>query len=172
MAQRGWSRLADALVPLVVVAALVEVRQTGLRAIGIPVGPSTPAVYRWLAENGDGGPLIEVPIGSTDLLRQSQAMYYSTAHWLPLANGYSPYVPKTWSDFMAAAAELPDAEALDRMLAVAPLRWVLVRRGMVAAQQWPRWLATLEAAGLRQAAAFPEATVFEVPPERRIEAKP
>lgn len=100
-------------------------------------------------------------------MRHSQAMYYSTVHWLPLANGYTPYPPATHKAFMDASADLPDAAALDRLLAVAPLRWVLVNRRYIDDARWPAWSSAFAAAGLRVAAEFPQATVFEVPPERR-----
>jgi hypothetical protein len=126
-----------------------------------------PAAHRWLAEHGDGGALIEVPASDGAPLLQSIAMYQSTAHWLPIANGYSPYVPATFTAFMQAAARLPDPAALDRLLAVAPLRWVLVRWRLVGRANQPAWRATFEAAGLRVAGEFDEMTVFEVPPGRR-----
>jgi hypothetical protein len=146
---------------------MLEVRTPGLRTIGLPVGASIPPVYRWLAEHGDGGAVIELPIRATDLLRQAQVTYFSTVHWLPIANGYSPYAPPTYGAFMDAAARLPAADALDAMLAVAPLRWVLVNRTGLVAATWADWQATFTRAGLRVAAEFPGATVFEVPPERR-----
>ena len=111
--------------------------------------------------------MIELPATGNDLLRQARVMYFSTAHWLPLANGYSPYAPPTYVAFMQAAVRLPDATALDEMLAVAPLRWVVVNRNGVDPHAWPAWQATFANAGLRVAAEFPQSTVFEVPPERR-----
>jgi hypothetical protein len=147
--------------------ALAEVRTPGIRTVPMPVGPSMPEAHRWLAEHGDGGALIEVPTSDGAPLLQSNAMYQSTAHWLPIANGYSPYVPATFTAFMRAAMGLPDPAALDRMLAVAPLRWVLVRWRLVGLRNQPAWRATFEAAGLRVAGEFEEMTVFEVPPERR-----
>ena len=163
LGRRGGSVLALVAVGL----ALFEARTPGLQTVPIPVGPSMPAAHRWLAEHGEGGPLIEVPASNGAPLLQSIAMYNSTAHWLPIANGYSPYVPATFTAMMDAAERLPDRDALERMLAVAPLRWVLVRWRLVGAANQPRWRATFEAAGLRIAGEFEEMTIFEVPPERR-----
>jgi hypothetical protein len=165
--RRGHGRVAGALAGIVVIAALAEVRTPGLRTMLMPVGEWTPPAHRWLAEHGDGGPLIEVPATGTDPLRQSQALVGSTVHWLPLANGYSPYPPPTFTTIMDAASHLPAADAIDRMLAVAPLRWVLVRHRLLKPGQIIEWRAAFQAAGLRVAAEFPESTIFEVPAERR-----
>jgi hypothetical protein len=108
----------------------------------------------------------------TDLLRQAQVTYLSTVHWLPIANGYSPYAPPTYVAYMNAAKRLPAADALAEMLAVAPLRWVLVNRSGLVETNWQAWQATFAGAGLRVAAEFPQATVFEVPAARREGARP
>jgi hypothetical protein len=73
---------------------------------------------------------------------------------------------------MDAAMDLPDPAALDRLLAVAPFRWVLVRWRLVGAARQPAWRATFDAAGLRVAGEFDEMTVFEVPASRRTPAPP
>jgi hypothetical protein len=168
--RRGHGRLAPVLAAVVVVAALVEVRIPGLRTMLMPVGEWTQPGHRWLAEHGEGGALIEVPATGADPLRQSQALVGSTVHWLPLANGYSPYPPPSFTTIMEAAARLPAADAIDRMLAVAPLRWVLVRRRLLPPAQLAEWRAAFERAGLRLAAEFPEAVIFEVPASRRTPA--
>jgi hypothetical protein len=163
----GHGRMAAALAGVVVIAALAEARIPGLRTVPMPFGEYAPPAYRWLAEHGDGGALIEVPATGTDPLRQSQALLGSTIHWLPLANGYSPYPPPTFTTIMEAASRLPSADAIDAMLAVAPLRWVLVRHRLLKPAQVGEWRAAFEAAGLRVAAEFPEATVYEIPASRR-----
>jgi hypothetical protein len=165
---RGRTRLAALVPALVVVAALVEVYRPGTRTVRIPVGSTMPLGHQWLAAHGEGGPMIELPTCGADLLRQSLVMYESTAHWLPIANGYTPYPPRSFIEIMDGACHVPDPLALDRMLAVAPLRWVLVRRILVQPDAWPTWQAVFANAGLRIAAEFPEATIFEVPPERRM----
>ena len=167
LAPRAPARAGTVLAAAVVGLALFEAHTPGLRTMGMPIGPSMPPAYGWLAAHGERGALIEVPTATGAPFRQSLAMYHSTAHWLPIANGYSPYVPPTFTAFMEAAAHLPDHEALDRMLAVAPLRWVLVNWRLVGRVNQPRWRETFAAAGLHVAADFDDMTIFEVPPERR-----
>jgi hypothetical protein len=82
LAERGRPRVAAALTLAAVGLALAEARTPGLRTTPVPVGPSMPAAYRWLAEHGEGGALIEVPASEGAPLLQSIAMYNSTAHWL------------------------------------------------------------------------------------------
>ncbi len=165
--RRGHGWAAAVLAGGVVVTALAEARTPGLRTMLMPVGEHTSPAHRWLAEHGQGGALIEVPATGGDPLRQSQALLGSTVHWLPLANGYSPYPPPTFTTIMEAASRLPSAAAIDDMLAVAPLRWVLVRHRLLRPADVGAWRAAFEAAGLRVAAEFPESTIFEVPASRR-----
>jgi hypothetical protein len=165
--RRGHGWVAAMVAGVVVIAALAEAHTPGLRTMMMPVGELTPPAHRWLAEHGQGVALIEVPATGGDPLRQSQALLGSTVHWLPLANGYSPYPPATFTTIMEAASRLPSAAAIDDMLAVAPLRWVLVRHRLLRPADVGVWRAAFEAAGLRVAAEFPESTIFEVPASRR-----
>jgi hypothetical protein len=160
-------RLA-AIVPVLVVAlALFEGRPRRLRTLEMPVGETMPAAHRWLAAHGESGALIELPIRAHKLVEQSVAIYHSTAHWLPIANGYAPYVPDTFTRIMDAAGKLPDPAALEAMLAVAPFRWLVVNRSSIDDASWPAWQATFAAAGLGVAGDFGDMIVFEVPPARR-----
>ena len=109
--------------------------------------------------------MIELPIAAKDLLGQSLAVYRSTAHWLPIANGYAPYVPDSFRRIMEAAERLPSAAALDEMLGVAPFRWIVVRRAALARGMLPEWERTFAARGLRAAADFGDAAVYEVSPK-------
>ena len=165
-------RAGVAIAVAVVVVALAEAHTFGIRTMPMPVGASMPPEYQWLAAHGDGGALVEVPATGMDLLRQSRTMYFSTAHWLPIANGYSPYPPRTFTLIMEAASHLPAADAIDRLLGVAPLRWVLLQHRLVAPAALPLWLDAFQKSGLRIAASFPDATILEVPPERRAPAPP
>jgi hypothetical protein len=160
---RGRIHLARAMPVAIVVAALVEGWPGRVRTLEMPVGPTMPPAYAWLAAHGEGGPMIELPIKQFDLLAHSVAVYRSTAHWLPIANGYAAYAPESFGRIMSAADKLPSAAALDEMLAVAPFRWLLVKRSLVAPSARPAWDATLGARGLRVAADFGDMAIYEVP---------
>ncbi len=161
--RRGWRGVADALPVAVVLAAMVEGWPGLVRTVEMPVGPTMPPATRWLAAHGDHGAMIDVPIAENDLLGQSLAIYRSTAHWLPIANGYAPYVPDSFRRVMTAAEHLPAPTALDELLGVAPFRWIVVRRTAIphgAAAEWERAFA---ARGLRIAADFGDTVIYEVP---------
>jgi hypothetical protein len=127
--RRSTGARVGALLAVVVIA----VPMTQVRAVDgtpIPTGAAIPSVYHWLAEHGDGGTLVELPIGPhlgrRMNLEAARAMYFSTRHWLPLVNGYTSYKPPAYALFEAYAAQLPSAEALQALVDCAGLRWVLV----------------------------------------------
>jgi hypothetical protein len=161
---KGRGRLAAVIAVPIVMAAMVEGWPGRVRTLAMPVGATMPPATAWLAAHGEGGPMIEVPIPQHDLLGQSLAVYRSTAHWLPIANGYAPYVPDSFRRVMTAAQELPSATALDDILAVAPFRWIVVRRAAIAPGARGEWEGTFAARGLRVAADFGDTAIYEVPP--------
>lgn len=111
-------------------AALVVAPVASARRLAgwpVAVGRSIPASYRWLAARGGGGPLLELPAyTNTNAQSSALAMYYSTYHWLPLVNGYSGYVPRSYEFLAAYAAQLPSPAALELLARCAQVRWVLV----------------------------------------------
>jgi hypothetical protein len=151
---------------LVVAAFLVEVRPPPLHPLEMRTGSAVPAVYRWLAAHGDGDPVLELPATRLDLRRESLFAYYSTYHWLPLVNGYSPYPPQSYVDAMEAVMKLPDPSALDAVLARVRPRWVVLHReyllGSARADFEAMLRTTLEPVG-----EFGGQVLFEVPARRR-----
>jgi hypothetical protein len=104
------------------------------RPIAIPTGAHVPAAYRWLARNGEGSPLLELPVSGPKIstwtkagMAEAMAMYFSTYHWLPILNGYSGYIPDSYPALMEHAARLPDPGALRVLVDCAGLRWILLR---------------------------------------------
>jgi hypothetical protein len=111
-------------------------------AVPILTGGSVPAVYSWLASQGDGGPLLELPVARpgttawTEARRvEAMAMYFSTYHWLPLLNGYSGYLPDSYATIMDQAVRLPMPDALAALVACTGLRWILVREATAETRQ-------------------------------------
>src|SRR6185312_4835270 len=94
---------------LIAVVAVVEsVTPLGLTD-AIPVQP----VYRVLAAQPPG-PVIEMPFYFPDvgLYQHTKYMLASTAHWMPLVNGYSDYTPPDFDDHVMTLASFPSREAL------------------------------------------------------------
>ncbi len=159
-------RLREALaVPVAAVGvALLLLRPGYTQPLPVGVGPSVPPAYQWLAEHGDGGPLLEVPSAAHHLQRESLAMYYSTAHWLPLANGYTPYPPTSYTTLMDAVTRLPDPTAMADIRAQQPgLRWLLVHTYRIPENERAAWKAMLDGAGLRRVGEFDRMVLFEFP---------
>lgn len=111
------------------------------RLLPIPVQAQVPAVYRWLARNGKGAPLLELPgvPARPSFLAHGRAdamtMYFSTYHWLPTINGYSGYIPDFSHALQEQAALLPDPEALRRLVSCAQLRWILISNAQPTTQR-------------------------------------
>jgi hypothetical protein len=76
-------------------------------------GPPSPA-YRVLAEL-PRAPLIEMPFFERSRFYSRHTIYMlrSTAHWMPLVNGYSDYFPPDFADTAVALAPFPYPGAFD-----------------------------------------------------------
>jgi hypothetical protein len=119
--------------PMLVLALVVVARIPRAVPVAIEVGDSVPPVYRWLAVQGAGRPLLEAPIrsgvaGIADIHRDGRAMYLASVHRLPLLNGYGGYAPDSHMRRMEAAARLPEPAALAVLCSETGLGWVLLRR--------------------------------------------
>ena len=91
-----------------------------------PAALSVEPVYRALAAQ-PRGPVIELPLYSTDIGVQGNAKYMltSTAHWMPLVNGYSDSVPADFRTNARILAEFPSVDAF-RILQSLGVRYVVV----------------------------------------------
>jgi hypothetical protein len=137
-----WGLVVGLLGAGIAVMPMAWVQRLGVWTV--PLGSDVPVVYRWLAANGGGQPLLELPMGYEAL-----AMYHSTYHWLPLLNGYTGYAPSSYGFLRNYAEQLPSAGALRVLVDCAGLHWILVRAGTpLRAQGWDRL------AGVRLKGAF------------------
>ena len=154
----------------VVAAALVAATVWQYRPVEWPLpltpveqGPTMPPVYEWLRVHGDGGALLELPLGPERTYRAlnaaSLAMYRSTHHWLPLLNGYTAYPPPSYGVLMRVARQLPDPEGLDTLLSLADVRWILVHLGQLWGPERQPWRTP---PGLQLAAEFGDDIVLRV----------
>jgi hypothetical protein len=111
LARRHSSSREAAMAAVAIVAALVSFRPyPDLPARRELVGANVPAAYGWLAENGAGRPLLELP--RTHFGEVGRRMYFSTRHWLPIVDGYSAYPPGSSTYLHELARELPAEQAL------------------------------------------------------------
>lgn len=85
-----------------------------------------------LAALPPGTPLVELPIGETQLALAY--MYRSTGHWQPLMNGFSGFIPPDYQELREMMAEFPDDESLG-MLRSLGIEWVVVHPEIYFAQE-------------------------------------
>src|SRR5579863_4500330 len=69
-----------------------------------------PEVYTWIRGRPEIRALVEVPLHAN--WTEATYMYYSTAHWKPIANGYSSFVPDSYERLAAAVSLLPEGDGL------------------------------------------------------------
>jgi len=74
-----------------------------------------PGVYHYLAALPPG-PVLEYPVSHLEGRAGPQDatyMYYSTAHWKPLLNGYSSFAPPSYFELRERMAAFPRAESIE-----------------------------------------------------------
>ena len=145
----GWAALAGRLgraAPLATVAVVAAIAvDTGLFALRVPLAPAPDPdgpVSRWLAEHGDGRPVLELPVRRFpgDPVGAATEQLYalrSLVHGLPQLTGRSGYVPPSYELLMPFARRLPDARALDGLVSLSDLGWVVTHGGQTDAWSQP-----------------------------------
>lgn len=131
----------------------------------VAIGEKVPAVYRWLATHGDGGPLLEIPRNRFEVA--GRRMLWSTYHWLPIAGGYSAYTPLMSEYIYRIAWRLPRADALERLADTIDIEWIIVHREEL--QPTARWDGPLPQ-GLEKVGEFGSDLLLRVTRPRRPDA--
>lgn len=156
----GRRRVLGGVVAVAVLAGLgVEYAHAPIPVVPAPVEP-TPG-HAWLAAHGAGQPLFVLPTGAVPACQHARYMLQTTAHWLPLASGYSGHQPPSMQPINTIGQALPAPEALRRARRRG-FRWLLVELDGVS----PAQRAALEAAEaegrLVVAARFPTEVVYDL----------
>jgi hypothetical protein len=92
----------------------------------LQAAPTPPPSFLWILR-ASRGPLLEAPLDPAhvaDPVPHANAMYHSIAYWRPLLNGYSSYWPAGFLERMQDVARLPEATALDHLVATTGLRMI------------------------------------------------
>ncbi len=158
-----------ALVPIAAFALLAALPRLTILVSAMSRMPTALAehadAYRMVERYADEvgrGPLLELPTGITT---DCGAMLGSTFHWLPLLNGFTGYEPPHVRTMRAASGALPDPAALQDLVDLSHLRWILLRPD----RNWPHpRMAAQVRDGLRGSAligrsySFDGFTLFEV----------
>ncbi|MFV2074022.1 MAG: discoidin domain-containing protein [Thermoanaerobaculales bacterium] len=112
--RRRWIRGSAAVViPLV---ALVEYTSIPVPSVRVPVKDELPAVYRWLADEGGDGPILELPLPLRQQRHRNRPeifrTYCSTLHWRPMVNGYSGISPPIYRELRRRWEDLPPQQTI------------------------------------------------------------
>ena len=137
----GGRRPAWRAAALAVLAAglAFELAPLPVRWVYVPREGDFPEVYRWLATQPGVGALLDVPLRRT--AREAQAMYFSTAAWRPIVNGYSGFVPPSHDELAGRLGWFPDAQGLDLLRRLGVTHLVIREPVAAGGPEWERGLA-------------------------------
>jgi hypothetical protein len=138
---KGGRRPALRAAALAALAALlaVELAPRPLSWVYVPQESGFPEVYRWLAAQPDVGALLDVPLRRNT--RETRPMYYSTAGWRPLVNGFSGFVPPSHDELADRIGWLPDGGGLDLLESLGVTHLVVRTPTAAGVREWERGLA-------------------------------
>jgi len=121
------NRKGAALASIITMVAIVELKVPLSFSTAPPVEPA----YRVLATL-PRGPVLEMPFYSTQFASaRTQYMLNSTAHWMPLVNGYSSHTPQDFLDQTETLGAFPTLEAFD-VLEQSQVRYVVFHMDLFA----------------------------------------
>jgi hypothetical protein len=147
-------------------AVLAESWIRPLPVAAVPVGTAVPAVYRWLAAQPPGQPVLELPIGlgnKTVWAQQAEMMYDATYHWQPIVNGTGGFAPPGYKHDVALYNSFPAPASL-RLLRTRRVRYVIVHRSWIGVRAADAIRArTRGARGVRFLRHWRDADVYAVP---------
>lgn len=153
-------RLQAALVTAGVVLALAIAPLPDLPIRPVPAGRHAPRAYAWLREHADGRALIELP-SPPDVAGRSRRTFLSTAHWHPVVEGYAANGPKHVGLIRWIARALPGDAALQQIVDLVDVGWVLVHRDEMDEQQRTAWSGALPD-GLEEVVSFGPDVLYRV----------
>ena len=122
---RQWKGGLQHAVGVAVALLLIFEYQSYSLARILPPAPPIPPVYQWLAtQPGDFG-VLELPIHE-DITRESMRMYYSTAHFKDLANGFSGWWPNDYWVLVGRMRYFPTSGILRFLERDVPVSLILI----------------------------------------------
>jgi hypothetical protein len=88
----------------------IELAPRPVRWVEVLTADEFPEVYTWIRGRPEIRALVEVPLRPN--WTEATYMYYSTAHWKPIANGYSSFVPASYARLAPEVRLLPSGDGL------------------------------------------------------------
>ena len=119
--------LVSSLVSLLIFGLLiVDLMPIYLPMYKVPLKDEFPKVYTWLGEQEGEAPTVELPLAKYDpkapydldtdkswLELEPWRTYYSTLHWKKLLNGYSGFIPSSYTEAVRLYKDFPSKESMD-----------------------------------------------------------
>jgi hypothetical protein len=174
---RGWPAWRGAaLAGVGVLVALRWVAPASMPVEPAPLGRDLPPVYAWLAAQPRTGGVLEVPgaVAEEDAVgvaREARYALLSTAHWQRIVNGHATY-PPPWSGLARALARrLPDADALQTLVNLAPVTLIVVHGDALAPAMRERWAEEATGAGLEEIERFGTDVVYRITREPSVDLR-
>jgi hypothetical protein len=125
--RRIRNRRHEALAGVALTGALLFDYQTSSLDRVFPDASTIPAAHRWLADAEGPGAVLVLPIHESEaIIEESTYMYYSTAHFKPLVNGYSGWWPNDYWEVVGRLRHFPTHRILRFLLERAPVRYVVI----------------------------------------------
>jgi hypothetical protein len=151
------ARAVGAVLAVAILAAtLHQVTPSRPLLLYLAAGRWVPEAYRWLAANGDGAPLLELP---ARLGVNTAYAYFSTYHWLPLFNGGYAFAPPGYQERLQRAFGVL-SHGGTTFLDDVPVRWILVHGSLLFPWQFEEL--THPPPHLEEAARFGTDVIFRV----------
>jgi len=156
---RAWAR---AVLAAATVLLCFELYPGNLRPLFQPL-PAIPASARWLA-SAPRGPVLELPWDEDHLHDGGRYLYWSTAHWQPMVNGWGGFFPVSATALGVTGRHFPLGPTV-RELRAGGVRYVVVHMAAVRPPQ-QAMLGSGEPLppGLTLAADFGSDRVYEIDP--------
>lgn len=112
----------------------------------------------------DGGALLEIPwpVGHANIDYGSRAVLASTLHWRPVLNGYTGHRPPTYRFLQRIGARLPERDALETLLELTQLRYVLLDLDRASPLERRAWSAAEVARSVRPLQRSAHHVLYEV----------
>lgn len=120
--------------------------------------------YQWLRAHGRGGALLELP-REPSFSSRARRVYLNTFHELPVLEGYAANGPRNIAYFHWVALGLPAPAALQELVDLVDVRWILVATDQLPSAKVDEWKAPR--AGLRLVQSWGSKFLFEVTLEPR-----
>ena len=137
--RRARPRVAAVAAATIAIAALALMAPfPALPLHEVPVHGAIPPAYRWLRDHGGGRAVLELPQGK-GYAGGAYRAYLSTAHWQPIVEGYAANAPTHGRYVYALADRLPAPDALQPLVDIIDIGWILVHRDQLGPERAAGW---------------------------------